>query len=111
MLTIEEAKKMEGTEFIYQFEDGDTIRAFVKKFDAEKGLTCMSLETKTERGYIPPFGQEEDGTFCVIGYKFSGPRGNEPALEALEIIRDHGVYIEGLVNGTHKTAFADCPFK
>ena len=50
-MKIEEAKAMQGTEFIYVYADGDEIPAFVKKFDPEVGLTCMSLEAETRDGY------------------------------------------------------------
>jgi hypothetical protein len=51
MISTEEAIKMQGVEFTYIFEDGDSIPAYVKKFDPETGkLTCYSLEAETEEG-------------------------------------------------------------
>ena len=69
-LTVEEAQQMEGTEFTHIFEDGDTVPAYVKKFDAETGqLTCYSLEPKTRDGWVPRKNKDTmpDGTFCVVG--------------------------------------------
>ena len=63
-------KKLEGTEFIYHFEDGDTIKAYVKKVDLEIGITGMSLETETSMGWKPSKLVEEDGTFCVFAFNF-----------------------------------------
>jgi len=57
-------KSLEGTEFTYIFEDGDTIRAYVKKADPEIGVTCMTLETETAKGWKPD-DLEEDGTFAL----------------------------------------------
>jgi len=52
-MNIQEAKAMEGTEFTFIFEDGDTIQAYVKKFDPEIGMSCYTLETETVMGYQP----------------------------------------------------------
>jgi hypothetical protein len=72
MLTINEAIKMQGVEFTYFFEDGDSIPAYVKKFDPESGkLTCYSLEPKTKRGWTPRPNKDTlpDGSFCVCGIR------------------------------------------
>ena len=50
-MKVEEARKMEGTEYIYYYSDGDSIPAYVKKFDPKVGLTCYTLEAKTKRGW------------------------------------------------------------
>ena len=88
-MTIEEAKKMVGTEFIYVFPSGDRIRAYVKMFDSKIGLTCISLDTVTDNGWHHP-DPEEDGTMCVIAFDFEIHLLSE-ALTRLEEIRDTGL--------------------
>lgn len=92
-MTIEEAKKMVGTEFTFVYEDDDTIQAYVKKFDPAIGLTAVSLTTKTDRdGWSPSTGSpgvEKDGTFCVIGIDVKY-HNIEDALIRLTTIRDTG---------------------
>lgn len=69
-LSIDEAKKMIGTEFTYVYEDGDTILAYVKAFDPEIGLTCYTLETETAEGWVSDNVEiDPDGTWCVMGYR------------------------------------------
>ena len=107
-ITPEEAKAMEGTEFIYEFSDGDTIPAFVKKFDPEVGLTCMTLATESTRdGYRPPLSQEieADGTWCVMGYAFTRT-SLDAALAALTIIRDTGRCLAGSTGSVGATQCA-----
>lgn len=93
-MTPEEIKAMRGTEFTYVFDDGDTIRAFVKEYDPEVGLTLSSLEAETVNGWIPDpdvVDIEEDGTFCVgsyIDYDYIN--------EVMELIRDTGKLPEGV---------------
>jgi len=69
-MTNEEIKAMVGTEFTYVFEDGDTVRAYIKAFDPKIGLTCFTLESKSRDGYSPTLWRTdlcaEDGTFCVM---------------------------------------------
>lgn len=93
-MTPEEAKEMIGTEFVYVFEDGDTIPAYVKMFDPEIGFTCLSLETQTAEGWKPEKddpGLEEDGTFCVIGYDSDNySHVMETALKCLTEIKETG---------------------
>jgi hypothetical protein len=96
-MTPEEAKAMVGTEFTYGYSDGDTIQAYVKKFDPEIGLTCISLETESKDGWTgaPGTHHEADGTFCVIGLNFKQQGTNhsvEAALLILETIRDKGYF-------------------
>ena len=89
-MNIEEAKKMQGVEFTYIFEDGDTIQAYVKKFDPEVGLTCLSLATETKQGWAPTKGVEDDGTFCVVGVRADDlPR----CFYVLEYIKEKGSWI------------------
>ena len=62
----QEVRAMVGTEFIYEFDDGDTIPAYIKACDPQVGLTCYSLEPKTTRdGWRDPHPDNSDGTFCV----------------------------------------------
>ena len=95
-MNLKEAKEMEGTEFTYVFEDGDEIRAYVKKFDPEIGLTCMSLETKTRDGWGPRLAshREADDTFCVTAVDCRRMK-KEVALRILQEIRDTGKHLEG----------------
>ena len=113
-VTPEEAKAMEGTEFIYEFSDGDTIPAFVKKFDPEIGLTCMTLEAESTRdGYQPTWQQdrEADGTWCVVGHQFRLPSHTlEGALSVLTFIRDTGRYRVGSANGISVGGTTSCGF-
>lgn len=51
-MTREEAKAMEGTEFIYEFADGDTMSAYVKKVDVKQvrcpaGVSVLLLTRDT----------------------------------------------------------------
>lgn len=88
-ITIEEAMNMRGFEFIYVYEDGDTIPAFIKEFDPEIGLTCGTLDIKTRDGWNPAIPQkEDDGTWCVIGNHIGDNSDLEECLRDLEIIRD-----------------------
>jgi hypothetical protein len=107
-MTPEEAKAMVGTEFVYKYKDGDSIRAYVKKFDPEVGLTCMTLDTETARDGYRENDTEEDGTWCVMGYKF--PKRLQPALVALQIIKDTGEYEFGSSGGVASIGQAHCPF-
>jgi hypothetical protein len=105
-IAIEEAKKMVGTEFEYIFTDGDSIRAYVKKFDPEIGLTCLSLDTVTENGWKDP-NPEEDGTMCVIAFDFKNPHHEfSEALSKLEEIRDTGKYLAIPGYGSISCAFS-----
>jgi hypothetical protein len=105
-MNIEEAKAMEGVEFDYIFEDGDTIRAYVKKFDPEIGLTCLSLETETKLGWRPSEGIEEDGTFCVVAYDLKhSPESFSYLIAALEKIKT-GTYFYK----EYGISFIGCPF-
>ena len=96
-MDIEEAKKMEGTEFIYEFPCGDTIPAYVKKFDPKIGLTCLSLTSETEEGYQPNSSDpalEEDGTFCLIGVNLrNGYHKLQACFNRLKEIKETGRYV------------------
>jgi len=93
-MDIEEAKKMEGAEFTYKFEDGDTIRAYVKKFDPDKGLSCWSFSLKTDGGQIIETlneDEEKEGACCLIGFDFTVYDEDLPrALDLLEEVKNTG---------------------
>jgi len=94
-MDIKEAKSMLGTEFTYIYDDGDTIKAYVKAFDPKIGLSCFTLKTKTRDGYKEENSNlEEDGTWCVIGVDLidgTGPAHTlQSALKWLKEIRDTG---------------------
>lgn len=110
-MTPEEAKKMEGVEFTYVFEDGDTIQAYVKKFDPEVGLTCLSLDTKTRLGWKPNNKRvlEADGTFCVLGVDANNGDGVERALRILKGIKEKGHH-NAVVNRNPFASFSGCVF-
>lgn len=65
-----EFKAMEGTEFIYVFEDGDTMPAYIKKVDMEEGkATCWSFSLTTEKGHtFKPLNSDEEaeGACCLL---------------------------------------------
>ena len=92
-MTEEEALAMVGTEFTYVYEDGDTIQAYVKKFDKDIGLTCITLETQTRDGWTGGIQtqKEDDGTFCVIGldFRFSSMTLEDAYADLIQI-RDSG---------------------
>jgi hypothetical protein len=91
-VTVEEAKGMLGEEFTYTYEDGDTIRAYIKAFDEKIGWTCYSLESETKDGWSPRADEvEKDGTHCVVAFNFKS-HTLEEALEKLTQIRDTGIY-------------------
>jgi len=109
-INLEEAKKMVGTEFIYEFPGGDTVPAYVKMFDSEIGLTCLSLDTKTAEEWQPGKGHlalEEDGTFCVIGVDlkhgkergFSTPHTLDRCFYYLREIKKNGK-VQGISNSS-----------
>jgi len=114
-MDIEEAKAMEGVEFIYEYSDGDTVPAFVKKFDPEVGLSCLSLATETTRDGWTADEVEEDGTWCVIGVqlKFSEYHSNHTmatALAVLAVIKEMGRYTAGTVGSSRRGPSIKCPF-
>ena len=88
-MTPEEMKAMEGTEHTYIFEDGDTIPAYVKRFDIETGeLSCWSFSLITDRGVkIRPLNKDEykEGACCLQIRK-----NHDASSLLLEEIRDTG---------------------
>jgi hypothetical protein len=114
-VTLEEAKGMLGTEFLYIYPDGETVRGYVKAFDLKVGLTCFSLETEASRGWTghPNSERDPDGTWCLIGFDFS--KGDncysfgcpvKQALKVLTEIRDTGKHkVSYGSNGSASCAF------
>jgi hypothetical protein len=97
-MDINEAKEMLGTEFTYVYPDGDTIRAYVKAFDPEIGLTCWTLESETKSGWKkegrPEKSIDKDGTYCCVALNFkTGSFGVSGALAVLQGIKDTGEYM------------------
>jgi len=94
MMEIKEAVKMQGTEFIYEFSDGITIKAFVKKFDPKMGFSCWSFDLITDQGIkIDPINKDEEDeqACCLIGCNFAkNPEDLECVLNVLTEIRDTG---------------------
>lgn len=90
-LTVEEAEKMQGTEFTYIFETGDTMPAYVKKFDKASGkLSCWSFSLVTDQGFVfKPINEDEkrEGACCVV----TGDN-LKMSLKKLTTIRDTGTY-------------------
>lgn len=106
-ITIEEARAMRGVEFTY-YVKGDSVKCYIKAFDPEIGLTCVSLGLITKRG-IRMRDTEGDGTSCVMGYDFKKRSASLPrALKALSLIDRTGSYRAG-VSGTI-CGYAHCAF-
>lgn len=71
--TIEDAKKMLGTEFTYIFPDGDSIRAYVKAFDPKIGLSCWSFDLITAyKITLDTLNKDEKDAqaVCLIAFNF-----------------------------------------
>lgn len=100
-ITIEEAKKMVGTEFVFVSQDGDTLKCFVKWIDPETGkMTCHSLSDTTREGWKPEKGSKiynEDGTWCVLTRSCY-----DTSLVTLGQIKETGAYVQG------SDAFSSC---
>jgi hypothetical protein len=90
LMTVEEAKGMLGTEFIYVTMDGDKMLAYVKAFDPEIGLTCWcDSPTTTDGEDLTVLWDDEEDGFCCIGHNFKY-HNIEDALVDLQEIRDTG---------------------
>ena len=62
-MTPEEMKAMEGTEFIYVFTSGRTMRSYVKRVDVEQGkMSCWSFSLTTDCGTrtLEPLSKDEE---------------------------------------------------
>lgn len=109
-MKIKEAIAMQGTEFTYQFLDGDTIQAYVRKFDPKVGLSCWSFGLVTERGFIfEPKDREEEReqACCIIGFNIiDEPEKKRAMMRVLEEIKTTGKRVR-----KHKArgSFAGCP--
>lgn len=112
MLSIKEALQMPGTPFIMVFSAGDTMEAYVKKFDPKDGLSCWSLGLVTSDGYLfEPNGKDEEaeGAVCLIGVDVKGkPEDLEWALEALEEIKTTGRW-QAPMASFYDGEFQGCP--
>jgi hypothetical protein len=86
-----------GTEFTYVYRsDGDTVRAYVKVFDPEIGLTCYTLDPWTRDGYRS-HNAEDDGTWCVVGIHFDRAENHKnhtlkSAYDVVKAIVDTGKF-------------------
>lgn len=100
-MTPEEALAMLGTEFIYEYSDGDTIPAYVKAIDLKEGkMSCFSLEDRTRDGWVAPVPDSEkvDGAWCLIA-----SHDLRSIFRHLEIIRANGRYRAGQALGVFDT--------
>ena len=110
-MTTEEMKKMVGTEFIFEFEDGDTVLGYITAFDPgddtrHPRLTCNSLQTTTAFGHIPPPRHlEEDGTFCLLSFVTM-----ERITTLMEEVAATGTYHQNLA-GEDSSSLPQCHFK
>lgn len=98
MLSIDDAIKMQGTDFIYTFKSGDTMLAYIKKFDPKVGLSCWSYSLTTDKGLVfDPLNKDEEseGACCVIIYNFEEEGDTlERAMAVLDEITLTGSYTE-----------------
>lgn len=106
-MTDQEMLAMQGTEFTYFFEDGDSIEAYVKRVDLEEyKMTCWSLGFETKEGYVfDPINEDErkEGALCVlIGDK------DIPFEHVLKEIKETGMYKPKNKEGG--CFFPGCPF-
>lgn len=100
-MTIEEMKKMVGTEFDYYYNiNKPPIPSYIKAFDPKIGLTCASLDDFYVRDgkKVKPSKDSgkifEDGTFCIIGCNLKNAPKNITEVENILIeIRDTGSFI------------------
>ena len=92
-MTDKEMLAMQGTEFIYEFDCGDTMPAYIKKIDPSKGMmSCWSFSFITEGGheFTPSSADEEkEGAVCVLTSK-----NRKDLINKLTIIRDTGQWIQ-----------------
>lgn len=76
-MTLKEMKAMEGVEFTYIYSNGDTIPAYIKKFDPKIGLSAFTLATKTRDGWASLKTVKEDGTWCCASYNLKNRVGKD----------------------------------
>lgn len=106
-MNLEEAKEMQGTEFTYIYKDGDTVPAYIKKFDPEVGMTCMTMATETRDGWSPDSDLEEDGTWCIMGYPTNTEEDMQECLEVMQEIKETGTRTSSNTSGF---GFIGCVF-
>ena len=71
-MTTEEIMSFQGHEFIYFFEDGDTMPAYIKKIDLDKKImTCWSFSLVTDNGtsFLPSNEDEENEEACCLCFE------------------------------------------
>jgi len=107
-MTHQEALAMQGTEFIYIFEDGDTMPAYVKKVDLEKMLiSCWSFSLTTDQGYVfwPKDRNEEiEGACCLCA-----PKTWERINDLLTQIKETGRADTSILSTYGNITFSGCP--
>jgi hypothetical protein len=101
--TQEEAKALRGTEFTYEFSDGDTVQAFIAEVDLKVGLTCKALSPYTERDNYKIFSEEREtmglydkdynNVVCVVIGET--PKGKKLIHKILDAIVQTGRYTSG----------------
>lgn len=106
-MSIEEMKAMVGTEFTYNFGNtGDSIRAFVAKFDERVGLTCLAIDDETVQGHKLNHARK-DGIICLISIrrsKYSMGQFCANVSNRLTLIKETGQFT------THGGGTAVCAF-
>lgn len=89
-MTDQEMFAMQGVEFIYMFEDGDWMPAYVKKVDIKRMvLTCWSFSFITNCGHIfEPIDDEEEkeGASCLFHQT-----DKEKVIKMLKQISEDGI--------------------
>jgi len=106
-MTPQEALTMQGTEFIYVFEDGDTMPAYVKKVDLERMImSCWSFSLITGQGYgFDPMDEDEEiEQACCL----SIPHGWEKIHDYLIQIKETGKFIQSAKKSRSYGYFPGC---
>jgi len=108
-ITIEEALALQGTDFTYYFNDGDSMLTYVKKFDPEVGLSCWAYSFITDRdGHVfKPKNAEEflEGACCNVSYNMkTHPHSYAAMMQTLAEIKHTRSYTQSETVGS----FAGC---
>lgn len=111
-MTDKEILSMQGTEFIYEFNDGDTIPAYIKKIDIKNyKISCWSFTLTTDQGYKIPFSnseEEKEDACCLLYGDY-----REEIIEYIKWIKT-GKINPGKINtgnfSAHIGIFNGCPF-
>jgi len=105
-MTTEEIISFQGHEFIYMFEDEDTMQAYIKKIDLEEELlTYWSLSLRTDKGYkFTPLDEEEktEGA-CCLGYE-------DNLADIIKMLTEIKMTKKYLPTQTGSGYFNGCPF-